>query len=243
MGPAFYLAMMSSAWRPRDLGSKLKAWWAPLEGANYTLNGSAVASWTDEVGGYVLAQSTAANQPAYSATGWTGGRACAVFDGSNDSLALDTIPGAIPTGATPSEIWAQARGDATGGDISTDVAFDLGATASGSADRRTLARLSGNQAAIGYDGATLTSAVTAAGDHVWRGVFGAVSGRLDVDGTTGSTTSSLTPTTGTGRIRMGGSNFSTTQGPWLGAIRQVLITDPLTTGEAALLLAYLNGGL
>jgi hypothetical protein len=239
------MAMMSpstpSVWSPLSLGSKLKAWWAPLDGSNYTLNGSAIASWTDEVGGYVLAQATAASQPAYGATDWTGGLACAVFDGSNDSLVLDAIPGAIPTGSTPSEIWGQARSESADG--TTDVLFDLGAAASGSPDRRTLARLTSTQAVVAYDGATASSVVTAVGDHIWRGVFGSDSARLDMDGVTGATTSGLTPTTGTARIRMGGSNFSTSQGPWRGAIRQVLITDALTSGEAANLLDYLNGGV
>lgn len=247
MRPAFFLAMMSSAWSPTDLGAKLKAWWAPLAGSNYTLNGSGVASWSDTVGGYVLAQATASSQPAYSATGWTGGLACAVFDGSNDSLALDGVPAGIPTGSTPSEIWAQARLDATVGDAATRVLFDLGGTASGDPDRRGLSRQPDNSATLTYDGLSgssrPTNTVAPQGDHVWRGAFGSTSAHLDMDGTPGAVVTGITPTTGTGRIRLGASTFSTSQGPWLGAVRQVVITDALTTGEAAQLLAYLNGTL
>lgn len=227
-------------WTPLDLGSKLKAWWsAPVAGGNVTLNGSVVTAWTDEVGGYSLRQGTGTAQPIYSSTGFNG-IPDVEFDGANDSLYLDGIPAGIPTGSTPSEIWAQARSDALSSDTTTDVLFDMGATASGAADRRTLARLSGSVAVVGDDGMIINGPLSSDGYHVWRGVFGATSGRLDMDGTQGSTTTGLTPTTGTARIRMGATDYSTSQGPWKGAVRQVIITEPLTDDEAALMYAYFN---
>jgi hypothetical protein len=242
VGPALFLGMMSSTWSPRDLGSKLKAWWAPLEGSNYTLNGSAVASWTDEVGGYVLSQSTAANQPAYSATGY-GGRACAVFDGSNDYLALAPVPAGIPTGAAYSEAWISGSQSALVADTSTRFLLSIGG--SSTATRLQVVRLvsGGVNQLRAVSANTYLSDNTAdlSGAHVMRGVF-ASTVRADVDGAAGPASGAATHATGTTRLALGIA-ASLAGATWQGAVRQVVITDTLTAGEAALLLGYLNGNL
>lgn len=235
--------MASAAWTPLDLGAKLKVWWAPPGGANTTLAGGAISGWADEVGGHVLAQSTAASRPAYSATGFSGGLPCATFDGVNDSLVLDGIPSSVPTAKSPSEVWVHGRCDTPVDDASSDNLFDYGGSGSGS-DRRTLGRISADRAILGYNGLSsmgTVGSVAPSGTHVWRGVYQSAFGRLDIDGVAGPEVSTTANNTGTARIRMGGRCDSTTAAPWTGAIRQVLITEPLTDDEAALLYEFLNG--
>jgi hypothetical protein len=58
-------------WTPLSLGSALKFWVKADTGI--TLNGSDVSNWADQSGnGCDVAQGTAANQPAYNATGFNG---------------------------------------------------------------------------------------------------------------------------------------------------------------------------
>lgn len=233
--------MMSSAWTPLDLGSKLKAWWAPPGGGNTTLNGSGIASWTDKVGGYVLSQATAAKQPTYSATGFTGGLACATFDGVDDYLELGPVPSGIPTGASPSEIWASCSQDTLPADTTTRFVAAYGG---GFTTQRRLARVvtgGVNQFAISSNsGAGAFAPGDFTGVHVLRGVFNG-GDQAEMDGVAG-TLVGKTISTATTLLRLGLSTGSTT-GNWKGPIRQMLITDPLATDEAALLLAYLNGNL
>lgn len=241
MRPSFFAAMMDAGptWTPLALGSKLKAWWAPPGGGNTTLNGSGIASWTDEVGGYGLAQATASKQPAYSATGFSGA-ACATFDGVDDYLELGPVPAGIPTGSAASEIWASCSQDALVADTGARFVVGYGG---GFANQRRLARLvtSGvNQFAISSNsGTAAVSPGDFSGVHVVRGVFNG-GDQAEMDGVAGALVSK-TISTSTTLLRLGLSTASTA-GPWKGAIRQVLITDALTSGEAASLLAYLNGG-
>jgi len=233
--------MMNSGWTPLALGSKLKAWWDPPGGGNITLNGSGIASWTDKVGGYGLSQATAAKQPTYSATGFTGGLACATFDGADDYLELGPVPSGIPTGAAPSEIWASCSQDILAADTRTTFAVAYGGAFT---TQRRLARVvtgGVNQFAIS---SSAVGTATAPGDftgvHVLRAVFNG-GDQAEMDGVAG-TPVAKTLSTSTTLLRLGLSTGSTT-GCWEGPIRQVLITDPLTTDEAALLLGYLNGNL
>jgi hypothetical protein len=60
-----------SSWSPVDLGAALRLWLKADVGI--TLNGSDVAAWADQSGnGFNLVQATAAQQPAYNATGFNG---------------------------------------------------------------------------------------------------------------------------------------------------------------------------
>ncbi|HYG26010.1 MAG TPA: hypothetical protein VD906_03815 [Caulobacteraceae bacterium] len=237
---AWALAMMDSAsFSPLDLGSKLKAWWAPLEGANHTLNGSGVASWTDEVGGYVVSQATASSQPTYSAAGFNGG-ACAMFDGSNDYLALTPVPGGIPTGSAPSEIWTSCSQDAPAADTTGRFLVSYGDTGFSTQRRLIRAVTAGvNQCLLAED-----SVASAPGDfsgaHVVRGVFSA-SAYVEMDGVAGAT-AAQSLNTGAVRIVFGRSSTLGGTPAWQGAIREVAITDLLTAPQAALLNAYLHRG-
>lgn len=240
-GAVLHRIGIGKAWTPLDLGSKLKAWWAPLEGSNYTLNGSNIASWTDEIGGYVLSQATAASQPAYSAAGY-GGQPCAVFDGVDDNLVKSTVPAAIPQGTTPGELWA-----ATISNVASSTTLQGIVSQGDSTHRRGLHRLGIDVIADAYpgDGTTTWAENTSVPindgvAHVLRGVFG-TSVRMDVDGVAGAGAAISVNDNGAA-LKLGAAAWVTSGVRcWNGAIRQVLITDALTSGEAALLLSYLNG--
>lgn len=232
------LAMMESAWSPLKLGSKLKAWWAPPgTDGNITLSGSAITAWTDKIGAYVLSQGTGANQPTYNATGYHS-LACAEFDGSDDYLALSPVPAGIPTGSATSELWVTARQDALVADASNRIAASIG---NSSVTRRQLARaVSGgvNQLLAASSGAVSGGVGDFSGAHVARGVFDSTV-EAELDGAAGSASGSVTQAVATTRIVVG-TNAGLTATYWQGAIREVLVTDLLTTDEAALMRAYLQ---
>jgi hypothetical protein len=239
MRPAFFPAMMGGAnFSPLDLGAKLFAWWAPpVVGDNIALSGSSLTSWTDEVGGYVLSQPTGANQPAYSASGFNGSPG-AEFDGSNDYLALAPVPAGIPTGAASSELWVACRQDAAAADTTNRIPVSIGNT---STTRRQLARLVAggvNQVAASSSGAVSGGIGNFSGYHVVRGVFGATV-QAALDGAADTASGAVTQTTATTRAVVG-TNAGLSATYWQGAIRQVLVTDLLTTDEAALLRVYLQ---
>lgn len=69
---------------PLVLGSSLLAWWRADAGV--TLNGSNVSAWADQSGnGKTLAQTSAASQPLYEATGLNG-FSCLTFNGTSSIM-------------------------------------------------------------------------------------------------------------------------------------------------------------
>ena len=73
-------------WRPDELGADLALWLDAEDTDSITLNGSTVSQWSDKSGNDRHAtQSTAANQPTYSATGLNG-KPSLLFDGTNDVM-------------------------------------------------------------------------------------------------------------------------------------------------------------
>lgn len=243
MIPAWTLAMMESAtagFTPLDLGAKLIAWWAPpVSGDNVTLSGSDIASWTDEVGGYALSQATAANRPAYAATGF-GGLACAEFDGVNDHLSLSPVPAAFPaTGG--GELWVSCRQDALVADSSIRRAFSYG---TGSRQRLLWREVSGgaNRAVFYVNTTTPANPTDLSGIHIMRGVATGTHVRADVDEVVGSELAQIPDTDLTGVVAIG-SNPGGSGAFWHGAVRQALVTALLTNDEAAALYGWLNEGL
>jgi hypothetical protein len=76
-------------------GADLIAWWR--SDLDYFLNGSNVASWVDQVAGYVLAQADAAKQPAFNASDAAfNGRPSITGDGVDDFLREVTIDRPAP---------------------------------------------------------------------------------------------------------------------------------------------------
>jgi len=72
--------------------SDCTAWFDAADANSITLNGTDVAQWNDKSGNdNHIAQGTAAYQPAYQATGWSGADPTIYFNGGNDYLRAITI--------------------------------------------------------------------------------------------------------------------------------------------------------
>jgi hypothetical protein len=235
----------AAGWTPAALGSSLLGYWDAEDSSSFTQSGGLVSSWRDKVAGYDVVQATGSLKPVYSATSFNS-RPGVTFDGVDDVLALQSVP--FPIGAAPVEIWALVDQTAAGAvaGSKTIAAYGGGAAAT---DRR-VSRLSNNptnqiQAFIG-DGAAGVSAVNAAvdftGRHVTRFVIGATATRADIDGFEGAP-SSVVPSTGSLRTTLGATTASTSF--FQGVQSAILVTAPLTSGQAAQLYTYLKtrGGI
>ena len=85
-------------WTPAALGSSLALWLDANDASTITLNGSTVSQWRDKSGNARhVAQSTAANQPTYTANGLNG-KPVLTFDGAQRMAASFSV-------AEPYENW------------------------------------------------------------------------------------------------------------------------------------------
>lgn len=235
------------AWAPSDLGVKLLAFFDAEDPSQLTLSGSNVTTWTDPVSGAAPTQGTAGFKPVYSATSFNS-RPGVTFDGTDDQLTLGSVPASFPVSAVPCEMWGLVDQQAAGADTTTRSILAYGNVNTS----RNLARASVssvNHARIGVGtGAAVTSAtgtVTMDGVHVARGQVGATACSIETDGAD-NVGASAVPATATSRTRLGGNaNSGTPAGFFNGTINAVLVTAPLTAGEATSLLDYLKarGGL
>jgi hypothetical protein len=81
----------SKLWRPDELGADLALWLDAEDAASITLNGTDVAQWDDKSGnGNDASQATAANQPAYVATGFNS-KPSIDFVGSSEQLTTSYV--------------------------------------------------------------------------------------------------------------------------------------------------------
>jgi len=232
-------------WSPLDLGSKLIAWWDASHGV--TLSGNQVTAWTDRKSGHSLTQATSSARPTWSATSFNGAPGL-TFDGSDDEL-TGTGAGllaALPSGSSPSELWGVVQQDAPGSDAGVRHLGGYGGV--GALDRRILTRSqspgpvstgglqfgdgSANRVAGMPDSASLQSR------HVMRGVYLSTGGTYHQDGSIGNTVAA-TPATTASRLRIGGSTQAVANLLWQGKVRDYMVTLPLTSDEAAKLLAFL----
>jgi len=103
-------------WTPALLGASVKRWFDA--GAGVTQSGGAVSSWADQSGtggtNSSADQATAANKPAYSATGWDGTKPAITFDGVNDFLRFDfaAVPAAPFLFIAAIKNWSTGANDA-----------------------------------------------------------------------------------------------------------------------------------
>lgn len=232
----------ATGWSPAALGASLLGWWDAERSDKLSLSGSAVTSWTDLVGGYVASQAISASKPIYSATSFNN-RPGLTFDGLDDELTLASVP--FPTGAAACEIWKAIDQTALAADTTTRNLFSFGGGTGATARRLRRDVLGGvNRALMATgDGATAigpnNANVDFSGRHVVRGIVGAPTVEIHVDGVTGGT-SNVVSATGAVRTRIGASDATTPGGFMQGVVSAVLVTAPLTAPEAASLYAYLN---
>jgi hypothetical protein len=229
-------------WTPLDLGADLLAWWdAEYDPLLITETAGAVSSWKDIVGAYDVVQGTGAAQPIYSATSFngTGG---VTFDGTDDELTLVGVPAGLPTGANPCEMWAlvdQTQGAATAGFLAILAYGNTGGT---SRHVRRATDGSTNRANILVNNNASNTNVDFSGRHVVRGIVGATTSNMNVDSVAGTDLVEV-PNTATTRVRIGAQCNTAAAGFWKGVIASVLVTAPLSAGEATQMYGYLNARL
>lgn len=233
-----------SGWTPISLGSSLIAWWTADRADLMTLSGSQVSSWRDVVAGYNAVQAVSGSRPVYSAGSFNGAPGV-TFDGLDDCLEIVPAPAAFPSGSAGGEMWAVVDQAAqTPSDTSSRRPFSYGNL---SATRRTLRRAVSGGVSRGGFGAgngttetlTLDMDVEFTGRHLMRGVATATGAAVAIDGEPLPAETAGVPATTLERMRLGanpasgsGSDF------WLGQLRDIIITGPLTGDEVVALTAW-----
>lgn len=229
----------AAAWTPLSLGASLKAWWdAAYNPTLITETAGAVSSWKDIVGAYDVVQATGAAQPIYSATSFNGTPGV-TFDGTDDELTLVGVPAGIPTAAVPCEMWGlvdQTQAAAVAGFLAILAYGNTGGT---SRHIRRATDGSTNRANILVNNNASNTNVDFSGRHVVRGIVGATTSNMNVDGIAG-TDLVVVPATATTRLRIGAQCNTAAAGFWKGGVAAVLVTAPLSAGEAASMYSYLN---
>ena len=82
------------------------------------------------------------------------------------------------------------------------------------------------------------TAVDFSGRHFARGVFGATASTIQVDGNATITSTSVVPVTGSTRVRIGASSANTAANFWSGSVRDIVVTNPLSVAQAALMAVW-----
>ncbi len=234
-------------WTPARLGAALYDMWDAELTATISLSGSAVTAWASAKNGYSAAQAVGASRPIYSATSFNG-RPGITFDGADDQLTYAGI-GVFPVGSSDSEVWL--LGDLTAAGA---TAGDMGAISyggNGAQVSRAIYRtpVGGNNRArirTGNAGANVIQDLASdfSGRHIVRAKFLSAGTSGEMDGVAGAAGLGPTATAST-RTRLGSNSNDTASQYWTGKISLAAITVPLSTDQAALMLAYLKtrGGI
>jgi len=221
------------------LGAACLGWWHCDNAALITESSGLVSSWKDEVAAYDLTGSLA-ERPTYSATGWNSSAPGITFDGTANVLTLGSVP--FPAGANASVIWAVVDQLALAADATARIIFGYGGDANTNQRRLYRSVTSGQNRpfALTGNGSSAPTASLAAdfsGRHYVRGNFGGSSTLVNMDGTSSSSTT-VTPATGTSRCRMGAIPNATASGFFNGVIREVFVTSGLTAEQVTAVNAY-----
>lgn len=223
------------------LGDDLLAWWTADDAASLTLVGSAVSAWRDQKNGYEVTQGVSSARPVYSATSF-GGSPGLTFDGIDDVLNLESSP--LPSGSTAFWIWCVCQQDSLVADTNVRVAVSVGGAA---ATVRRIQRgvVSGaNRAQVvvgdGVSGQqTNETTIDLSSRHLLRADVGPTATELSIDASA-DVTLPVVPGTSTTRVNIGANTGTQTGGNfWEGLNRDVAVTNPLTTEQAAAFETYL----
>lgn len=226
------------------LGSSLLGYWDADSRywgtkGGITQSGGVVSAWTDAVAGDAAAQGTGSAQPAFNATGFSGGP-CLTFDGIDDCLTMASQP--FTSGSTPIEIWGLISQDAPTTDATTRFHISMGDNNANYVRAGRTVTASINRMFSQISGVSLGNLVGTtqdySGHHVMRLIAGSSAQSQSSDGVTDGA-SAVTPSTGPTRTRIGAfSNTSASNFHW-GAIVAILVTQPLTAPQAAGLATFL----
>ena len=225
---------------PAALGSDLIAWWDSSSGV--VLSGASVTSWTDKVGSLAPAQGTAANQPQFSATSFSG-KPGITFDGTNDNLTVTGV-GSLPTGTAQVDMHAVV--DAAAADASSRRLFGYGA-GSDAQSCGLFRRVTNSQNFAAVYASNGTAAVPANAPVVLAG-RSAIAGFIRADGVQSwhdgqySAVTDVVPSVSTTRIVIG-CNMSFSAAFWQGGVRDILVTAPLNYGRRDAMLNFIQSRL
>lgn len=238
-------AAPANPWTPAKLGADLLGFW-DAENFNFlAIVAGAVSAWADSTANaYTVTQATAGLRPLYAAAGFNG-RPAVVFDGIDDFLRLASTP--FPIGAVGSEIWGLASQNLPDVTVGTTALMSYGAN-SGIAGVRRIGRAmaSGVSKANGNAGTPVVDAgnIDYVGNHLVRFAVTPTQSILSVDGIANAPTANV-PATTAANVTFGASGIAAPTQFWNGAVNAIIITNPLTDANAALLTAYLKnrGGI
>jgi hypothetical protein len=193
--------ILPGGWTPASITSATPRGFIDFEDNSKITTVTGVSQITDSISASNFVQATTTAQPLL-ITSATTGRQVASFDGTDDNLAIASIPTDWPTGSTAGGFAVVANCPSS---ASTLTLFAYGGSSASS--HRGLQRLgnSGFRVLVGDGGsknADNTSVVPSSGRHIVIVPISATQFGCNVDGSIGALTSSV-PATGTSRARIG----------------------------------------
>ena len=243
------LLKVVGGWSPASLGASLYDYWDAEQPGTISLSGSAVTAWRSVNNSYSAAQAVGAARPTYSATSFNS-RPGVTFDGSDDELTYAGV-GVFPTGSVSSELWVLVDQTVAGSSAGVRAIFNYGSNAaagwrriSRTTDGSLVNRATTQMGTGGAGPAAQNDNVDFSGRNVARSQIKA-NLQTDVNGIAGAVNATGNPNTGTTRTRIGARNDDTPNSFFQGVVSFVAVTAPLSTDQAALMLAYLKrrGGI
>lgn len=223
--------------------STVLAWWNADRADLITQSGGIVSAWADSMSGLVISQNSIGARPAYLPTGF-GNAPCVSFDGVDD--ALEGSAATFPSGSIPGEVWGVLAQDALASESGSTARGAINYGGQSATTARGLRRLVtggvNRLLAVGGDGAATSLAtlntVDFSGRHVARSTHGPGGTTVRADGSAPASNPAV-PATATDRIRLGALSGTSTTNPWLGRIRDALVTRELTPDQATHLQNFL----
>jgi hypothetical protein len=233
------------AFTPSQLGSSLIAWFDADRSDSITQSSGLVSAWNDLITGFSLVQTSAAQKPIYSATGYNG-RPGVTFDGTDDILLSANFPASYPTSADPCWMWAVVDQQRAAASPNTGTIFQYGDPGLTANTRRISREQSGAEnrfaCMIGTGAGTSTSinpSVVFLGRHYVLGKASGTTAQAIIDETSVAATAAIPATTfAAGEAAIGGAvnggNFL------LGTVSTVIMTLPLSAANEAAMQLYLS---
>lgn len=230
-------------WVPTDIGASLVGFMDAENNGTITQAGGLASAWADSVSAASFAQATGTKQPGV-ITSATTGRQVLSFDGTDDFMAIESIPTGWPTGANYVEIivvgvqasagtvsgvkWAVSWGSDT---AATRLLLGrAGQTGSGSDKNAAQFRVGNGTTGVSTQRLAPPELV---GARVVRGISNGTTIFAETDGVINSGTACV-PSIGTTRARIGCDTSATPSNFWNGEISAILVAN------AALSQANLN---
>lgn len=225
---------------PLHLGAKLKAWWdADDHGtARMTDDGAGLISmWEDRVGAMQVTATLTA-RPTWTANALSSEPGL-TFDGTADCL-VSTVLTTIPTGSTAGEIWALLSQDFAAGTAGVKAVVRYGDNSQDRALTRGVVSATNRLLITGTQN-LFDTVIDFSGIHVVSGAWSGTTetGRIDGRATNPASAVITSLNTATTRFRIGSNVAVAASNFWSGAMRHVLVTTTLTSGEREQLEAFL----